>query len=85
MSKCYVNPDRERDCANCHSVSCNREQAEAVEATESVGTVSEPKTIPIYGMCWLLPDREADCMDCHTMSCPVNTGNATYDMLFGKE
>ena len=43
MSKCYVDPTRERDCDNCHSVSCNKEQAEFVEATEPVGTVSEPK------------------------------------------
>ena len=79
MSKCYVDPKRDRDCANCHSVSCNREQAEAV------GAVSEPKAIPEYGMCWLKPEDKADCANCHTRSCPVNTGNATYDMLFGKE
>ena len=37
------------------------------------------------GMCWLKPDEKADCSDCHTRSCPVNTGNATYEMLFEEE
>ncbi len=31
MGACYVDPTREADCHNCHSVSCNKEQAEYYE------------------------------------------------------
>ena len=51
----------------------------------NTGAASEPAPKPVYGMCWILPDREADCANCHTRSCPVNTGNATYKMLFDME
>ena len=49
--------------------------------------MNQTKTTPalVYGMCWLVPDQEKNCHECHTRSCPVNTGFATYDMLFDKE
>ena len=90
---CWLVPDQEKNCHECHTMSCpvntghatydmlfdncNKEQSEAGERNETAA--------PVHGMCWLVPDQEKNCHECHTRSCPVNTGFATYEMLFDKK